>query len=79
MDYFGLQGHADYPHLDYYDVGTIAVWTILDYKDKICLGLFKPLNKKIHCTVQHSPNGCSLNDSVVYLGCSPNELEIQLE
>ena len=68
-DYFGLQGHADYPHLDYYDVWTIAVLTILDYKDKICLRPFKPLNKKIHCTVQHSLNGCSLNDRVVYLGC----------
>ena len=37
------------------------------------------LYKKIHCTVQNSLNGCSLHDSVVCLGCSPNELVVQLE
>ena len=32
---FGLQGHADYRHLDFYDVLTIAIRTILDYKDNL--------------------------------------------
>ena len=39
---------------------------------RIFLGLLKPLYNKIHCTVQNSANGCSIIDSVVYLGCSPN-------
>ena len=40
LDYFGLQGPADYRHLDYYDVWTIAVRTILDYRDILTIMTF---------------------------------------
>ena len=32
----------------------------------------KSILDEIHCTLQKSVNGCSLDDSVVYLGSSPN-------
>ena len=97
-------GEESKENLDYYDIWTIAVWTILNYRGiwniavwttmtnfqtlyssiSSFLGLFKPLYKKIYCTVQNSLNGCSLIDGVVYLGWRPNfdspdELVVQLE
>ena len=70
-DYFGLQGHLVCRSLDYYDKQTNNFQTLYSYISSF-LGLFKPLYKKIHCTVQNSVNGCSLNDGVVFLRCSPN-------